>query len=65
MKTVDILGCGGVTPPLTAQQELLEGHYRRRRTQEQLVLLRLLQQCSSSFMSHQGHAAYAVAVLLP
>ena len=65
LKTVDILGCGGVTPPLTAQQELLEGHYRRRRTQEQLDFLRLLQQCSSSFMSHQGHAAYAVAVLLP
>jgi len=31
LKTVDILGCFSSTPPLTAQQELLEGRYRRRR----------------------------------
>ena len=65
LKTVDILGCGSLTPPLTAQQELLRGRYRRRRTQEQLENFRRSQQCSSSFMSHQGHAACAVAVSLP
>jgi len=36
LKTVDILGCVNSTPPLTAQQELLEGRYRRRRWWEQL-----------------------------
>lgn len=65
MLTVDILGCGRLAPPLTAQQELLRGRYRRRRTQEQMSLFRRSQQCSSAFMSYQGHAAYAVAVLLP
>ena len=38
--------------------------HRRRGTQEQSELLRRIQQCSSSFSCHQGHAAYAVAGFL-
>lgn len=57
LKTVDILCCGSLPPPLTARKRTAVGESPTAKNSRTVWIFRRLQQCSSSFSCHQGQAA--------
>ena len=57
LKTVDILSCGSLPPPLTERKRTAVCESPTAKNSRTVWIFRRLQQCSSSFSCHQGQAA--------